>query len=244
MAVTLENTVRQAVAETLPSIGVFEGLRVDSGFGGGKSSKADEYLKKSGAGRTILNLRKGQVIFTQGDPASSVYYIQRGWVKLSVASRSGKSATVALHHSGDFIGVECVATIHPLRLSTATTFTSCTLLRVDKTETLRACKQDASFSSIFMTFLVNRCVLLQADLVDHIFNSSEKRLARTLLLLTMHQEPESTVPGITHEILAEMVGTTRSRISFFMNRFRKLGYVEYNGRLKVHPSIINVLLCD
>lgn len=245
MSTTMERTDREVTVESAPTPGTIEGLGVDSAYAASRLSRADEYLARSGPGRTVLNVRKRQVLFTQGAPAGCVFYIQKGWIKLTIASRSGKEATIALHREGDFFGVECIAPAQPLRSSTATAFTSCTLLRIDRMEMLRALKQERSLPGIFLAFLINRCTLLQADLVDHVLNSSEKRLARTLLLLTtLDNEQESAVPYITHETLAGIVGTTRSRISFFMRRFRKLGYIEYNGSLKIRPSIVNVIMHD
>lgn len=240
--IIMQNSIREVAEDTLASVGVFKELCPDSVFDGGQSTKADEYLKTTGFRKTVSHFRKRDNIFVEGDPADSVYYVQRGWVQLSVSSRGGKSATVALHSRGDFVGVGCLAISQPLRLTTATAFGPCVLLRIDRSEMLRALKQEPSLAGVFVSFLINRCAVLQAGLVDHVFNSSEKRLARILLLLALDHDEGDTVPYVTHETLAEMVGTTRSRISFFMNRFRKDGYVEYNGSLKVHRSIVDVLL--
>jgi CRP-like cAMP-binding protein len=188
----------------------------------------------AGPGKRISQFHKQETIFVEGELAGSVYYVQRGWVQLSASSRTGKSATVALHNRGDFVGQGCLAISQPPRLTTAIAFSSCTLLRIERREMLRALKQEPSLAGVFLSFLINRCTVLQAGLVDHVFNSSEKRLARILLLLGLDHPEGETIPYVTHETLAEMVGTTRSRISFFMNRFRKCGYVEYAGSLKVH----------
>jgi CRP-like cAMP-binding protein len=220
MQITSEKAARKTVTSSLLPMSAFDGY-VDFTHTQAKSPKANEYLTKSGPGKSVLKMRKGQIIFTQGDPADSLFYVQRGWVKVSIASQSGKEATVALHREGDFLGIECFPEDEHRRQSTAAAFTACTLLRISRMELLRAIKEDKAFLNVLLAFLVNRCTLLQADLVDQIFNSSEKRLARTLLLLTTSTNGENaTIPCITHQILAEIVGTTRSRVSFFMNRFR------------------------
>lgn len=206
-----------------------------------------EYLATAGARKTVLSVPKEQVLFRQGDPADSVFYIQKGRVKISVTSSHGKEAMLGFQHSGAFIGEECLAG-QPLRLATVIAIQPCTVLRIDSQEMMRALNEDASLASVFQSFLLSRCVLMQGDLIDHLFNSSEKRLARTLLSLSQIEGGnEATIPYTTQETLAEMIGTTRSRVSFFMNRFRRLGYIEYNGfngEMKVFHSLFNILLQD
>jgi CRP-like cAMP-binding protein len=205
-----------------------------------------EYLTTAGPHKTLLTVSKGKVIFRQGDPADSVFYIQKGRVKISVTSSQGKEATLALHGKGDFVGEECIIASQPQRSTTAAAILPCTVLRIHSKEMMRVLEADKSMALFFQSFLLNRCVLMQADLIDHLFNYSEKRLARTLLLLAQREGgTEATIPSTTQETLAEMVGTTRSRISFFMNRFRKLGYIQYqhsNCGVKVHRSLFNILL--
>jgi CRP-like cAMP-binding protein len=197
-------------------------------------------------GRTLREYRKGAVIFTQGDPADAVFFVQRGKVKLTVLSRQGKQAVVALLGPGDFFGEGCLAG-QPLRMATATALTESSVLRLPKQAMIRALHRDAAFAEVFTAYLLSRNIRMEEDLVDQLFNSSEKRLARILLLLAnfgKEGRPEPVVPKISQETLAEMVGTTRSRISFFMNKFRKLGFVAYNGGLEVHSSLLHVVLHD
>lgn len=206
-----------------------------------------EYLAKGGARRKVLEFPKRCIIFALGDLANSVFYLQKGQVRLSVVSKGGKEATIALQNAGDFFGEECVATVQPLRLATATALTDCAVLKIEKQEMLRVLCRERSFSAVFMAFLLARNVRLQSDLVDQLFNSSEKRLARALLLLARFGKegrPDKVIAKVSQETLAEMVGTTRSRVSFFMNRFRKLGFIEYNGALTVHNSLLDVVLHD
>jgi CRP/FNR family transcriptional regulator, cyclic AMP receptor protein len=206
----------------------------------------ENFLAKPGSGTTIVLLRKKDVIFRQGGRTDAVYYIQEGRVKLTVVSKEGKEATIALLGSGDFIGEECIAS-QALRLATATAISECKVLRIELKEMIRVLHQEHSFSEVFISYLLARKSRIQADLVDQLFNSSEKRLARTLLLLA-HFGKEGTaemvVPKISQETLAGIIGTTRSRVSFFMNRFRKMGFVDYNGGLRVHSSLLNVVLHD
>jgi len=213
-----------------------------------KDNFVHEYLSTGGPRKTLLNVPKGKVIFSQGDPADSVFYIHKGRVKISVTSPHGKEATLALQNQGGFIGEECVVPSHTQRLATAAAILPSTVLRIDCKEMLQALDADTSLAHLFRTFLLTRCTLMQADLIDHLFHSSEKRLARTLLSLAQLEGGlEATIPHTTHETLAEMIGTTRSRISFFMNRFRKMGYIQYNGcnsEVKVQRSLFNVLLQD
>jgi len=205
------------------------------------------FLAKTGLGRTIVNLKKHQTIFSQGDTADAVFYIQQGRIKVTVISKRGKEATIALLGAGEFLGEECIAAIQPQRMATATAIAAATLLKIDRKEMVRVLHQEKRFSEVFVSYLLARNARIQEDLVDQLFNSSEKRLARALLLLAQFGKdgaPEAVIPKLSQETLAEMVGTTRSRVSFFMNRFRKLGFIEYNGKLSVHSSLLNVILHD
>jgi CRP/FNR family cyclic AMP-dependent transcriptional regulator len=205
------------------------------------------FLSQAGLGRRIVDLKKGQIIFSQGDPAETVFYIQSGKVKLSVISSRGKEATIALLGAKEFLGEECVASAQPVRLANAMSLSEGVVLQIEKQEMVRALHEHHALSDIFVSYLLSRNIRVQEDLVDQLFNSSEKRLARALLLLAQFGKdgaPETVVPKISQETLAEMVGTTRSRINFFMNRFRKLGFIEYNGKLTVHPSLLGVVLHD
>jgi len=198
-------------------------------------------------GRRIVGLKKDQIIFSQGDPADTILYIQSGKAKLTVVSSAGKEATIALLGAGDFLGEECIANSQPLRMATATAISEGKALRIDRKEMIRALHQEHDLADIFVSYLLARNLRVQEDLVDQLFNSSEKRLARILLLLAQFGKegtPETVIPRITQETLAEMVGTTRSRVSFFMNRFRKLGFIEYNGELQIHRSLLNIVLHD
>jgi CRP/FNR family transcriptional regulator, cyclic AMP receptor protein len=208
---------------------------------------APAFLAEAGLGRRIVQLKPKQAFFSQGGPADSIFYLQSGRAKLSVFSEKGKEATITLFAVGDFVGEESLATVGGLRLASATAITACTALKIEREEMVRVMHEEHSFSDLFVKFLLARSMRTQADLVDQLFNSSEKRLARILLLLAEFGkpgEPESLIPEITQETLAEMIGTTRSRVSFFMNRFRKLGFIEYNGRIRVHKSLLNVVLHD
>ena len=205
------------------------------------------FLSKAGLGKTMVQLQKKQVVFSQGDPADSVYYIQHGRVKLTVVSKSGKEATIALLGPGDFLGEECIAAAQPLRMVTAGTLTDATVLKIDKARMIRVLHREHLLSDLFVSYLLARNARVQEDLVDQLFNSSEKRLARILLLLAQFGKegvPEKVVPKMSQEVLAEMVGTTRARVNFFMNRFRKLGFIEYNGEIHVHSSLLNIILHD
>ena len=208
---------------------------------------APVFLAEAGLGRRIVQLKPRQAFFSQGGSADSIFYLQSGRAKLTVVSEKGKEATITLFSVGDFVGEESLATVGGLRLATATAITACTALKIDREEMVRVMHEEHSFSDLFVKFLLARSMRTQADLVDQLFNSSEKRLARILLLLAQFGkpgEPESLIPAITQETLAEMIGTTRSRVSFFMNRFRKLGFIEYNGRIRVHKTLLNVILHD
>jgi CRP/FNR family transcriptional regulator, cyclic AMP receptor protein len=206
---------------------------------------AATFLASSGLGRRIVQFKPKQLLFSQGEPADSIFYLQKGRAKLTVVSAAGKEATITLLTAGEFVGEESIAGAVGLRLATATAITSCTALKIERGEIIRVLHEEHSFSDLFLKFLLARSMRSQADLVDQLFNSSEKRLARILLLLAEFGkpgEPEPLSPEITQETLAEMIGTTRSRVSFFMNRFRKLGFIEYNGRIRVHRSLLNVVL--
>ena len=205
------------------------------------------FLEEAGVGRKVIHLQPKQVFFSQGDAADSIFYLRTGRAKLTVVSPEGKEATVALLSSGEFIGEESLASVGGLHLVTATAIVACTALEIAREEMIRVMHEEHSLSEMYLKFLLARSMRTQADLVDQLFNSSEKRLARILLLMAEFGEPgtpEDFIPPITQETLAEMVGTTRSRVSFFMNRFRKLGLIEYNGRIRVHKSLINVILHD
>ena len=205
------------------------------------------FLATAGLGRRIVELKPQENFFTQGDDADSVFYLQKGRAKLTVVSQAGKEATITLLSADDFVGEEALAAVVGRRLATATAVTGCTALKIMREEMIRAMHAENTFSNVFLTFLLARSMRVQADLVDQLFNSSEKRLARILLLMAEFGkpgEPETLIPAITQETLAEMIGTTRSRVSFFMNRFRKLGLIDYNGRIRVHKSLLNVILHD
>ena len=205
------------------------------------------FLANAGLGRRIVELQPKEAFFSQGDPADSVFYLQKGRAKVTVVSKVGKEATITLLAPRDFVGEEALATVSGLRLASATALTACTALKIGREEMVRVMHEEHEFSDLFMKFLLARSMRIQADLVDQLFNSSEKRLARILLLMAEFGkpgEPETLIPKISQETLAEMIGTTRSRVSFFMNRFRKLGFVEYNGRIRVHKSLLNVILHD
>src|SRR5271170_7841272 len=192
------------------------------------------FLANTGLGRRIVQIKPKQAFFSQGSPSDSVFYLQKGRAKLTVVSSNGKEATITLLGAGDFVGEESLAGVVGLRMATATAITTCTALKIERQEMIRVMHEEHSFSDLFLAFLLARSMRTQADLVDQLFNSSEKRLARILLLMAEFGkpgEPETLIPKITQETLAEMIGTTRSRVSFFMNRFRKLGFIEYKGRI-------------
>ncbi|MGC1156468.1 MAG: Crp/Fnr family transcriptional regulator [Acidobacteriaceae bacterium] len=205
------------------------------------------FLEKAGVGRMLVHLKPRENFFSQGDPADAIFYLQTGRARLTVVSRGGREATIALLSSGEFVGEESLASVGGLHLTTATAIDVCSALRIAREEMIRVMHEQHSLSEMYLKFLLARSMRTQADLVDQLFNSSEKRLARILLLMAElgePGEPEPLIPNISQETLAEMVGTTRSRISFFMNRFRKLGFIEYNGCIRVHKSLINVVLHD
>lgn len=204
------------------------------------------FLATIGEGRRLLVAPQKQMIFTQGDRADAVFYIQTGKVRLTVVSKAGKEATIGVLTEGSFFGEGALAG-QIVRMGSAVAMTDCELLRVDKHAMMEALHREHTFSDMFVAYLLARNIRYEEDLVDHLFNSSEKRLARVLLLLAHFGKegvPESVIPKISQETLAEMIGTTRSRVSFFMNRFRKLGFIHYNGGLQVHSSLLNVVLHD
>lgn len=205
------------------------------------------FLDKAGVGKTLIELKKDQILFSQGDPADAVFYIKKGNLKLTVVSERGKEAAIALLEAGNFVGESCIAAAERVRMVTATALSRSALMRIELKEMVRVLHEEHAFADVFVSFLLARNVRIQADLVDQLFNSSEKRLARILLLLAQFGKegrPENVIPKISQEVLAEMIGTTRSRVNFFMNRFRKLGFIEYNGKLEVHSSLLNVVLHD
>jgi len=204
------------------------------------------FLSTIDGGRKIAAFAKKRTIFVQGDPSDAVFYIQSGKVKLTVVAKSGKEATIGILNAGDFFGEGCL-TGQPLRLCSASAMTDCSVMRISKKSMLAVIHREHAFSDMFMTYLLSRNIRHEADLVDQLFNSSEKRLARVLLLLAHFGKDgkrEVAIPNMNQETLAEMVGTTRPRVNFFMNRFRKLGFVRYNGELEVHSSLLNVVLRD
>jgi CRP/FNR family transcriptional regulator, cyclic AMP receptor protein len=202
------------------------------------------FLSKVGRGRTVSDFKKNQIVYSQGAPADSVFYIQDGRVKITVLSELGKEAVVAILGPGDFFGEGCLAR-QVRRLATVRTMTECIIARMAKTGITRLIHREPAFAELFISHLLARNVRVEEDLVDQLFNSSEKRLARVLLLLANFGKeglPEPMIAKISQETLAEMIGTTRSRVSFFMNKFRKLGLIHYNGQIEVHPSLLNVVL--
>jgi len=204
------------------------------------------FLSTIDAGRTIAVAPKKQTIFAQGDLADSVFYLQKGKVKLTVVATSGKEAAIGILNDGDFFGEGCL-TGQPRRICSATAMTDCTIMRIDKKSMMEVIHREHAFSDMFVGYLLTRSIRYEEDLIDQLFNSSEKRLARVLLLLAhfgKDGKPEVAIPKISQQTLAEMVGTTRSRVNFFMNRFRKLGFIRYNGGLEVHSSLVNVVLHD
>ncbi len=202
------------------------------------------FLAKVGEGRTIGKYPRDQTVFLQGDPADSVFYIQKGKVKVTVVSEQGKEAVVAMLGASEFFGEGCLAG-QARRIATVATLTESVIVRLEKAAIIRVIHREPAFSEMFISHLLGRSIRVEADLVDQLFNSSEKRLARLLLLLAnfgKEGKPEPIIAKISQETLAEMIGTTRSRVSFFMNKFRKLGLIEYNGSIEVHSSLLNVVL--
>jgi CRP-like cAMP-binding protein len=209
------------------------------------------FLGNAGLGRRIVKLDPKETFYSQGDPADSVFYLQKGRVKVTVVSTEGKEATITLVSPGEFIGEGALAAVPGLHLSTAMAITECSALKIGREEMARVMHSEPEFSDMFLKFLLTRSMRTQADLVDQLFNSSEKRLARILLLMAEFGQPgkpetgsETLIPPISQETLAEMIGTTRSRVSFFMNRFRKMGFIDYKDRIHVHRSLLNVVLHD
>jgi CRP/FNR family cyclic AMP-dependent transcriptional regulator len=204
------------------------------------------FLAKVGAGRMLVTYQAQSPIFTQGEAADAVFYIQDGQVKLTVVSEQGKEAVIALLTVQAFFGEGCLAG-QPVRMATATALTDCALMRIEQPAMLQVLHAEPAFSALFMAYLLSRNSRIEADLIDQLFNSSEKRLARVLLLLAhfgKEGKVESVIPRISQETLAEMIGTTRSRVNFFLNKFRKLGFIDYNGGLHVHSALLNVVLYD
>jgi CRP/FNR family cyclic AMP-dependent transcriptional regulator len=202
------------------------------------------FLSKVNGGRTISEFRKNQVVYRQGDPADSVFYIQSGKVKKTIVSEQGKEAVIAVLGTGDFFGEGCIAG-QALRLATVAALTECVIARISKADITRVIHKEPAFAELFISHLLARNSRVEEDLVDQLFNSSEKRLARTLLLLAnfgKEGHPEQVLAKISQETLAEMIGTTRSRVSRFMNKFRQLGLIDYNGHIEVHRSLLNVVL--
>ena len=203
------------------------------------------FLSHASPGRRIVEFKEKENLFTQGDPADSVFYLQHGRIKLTVVSHKGKEGTITLLSSGDFIGESALAPVPGPRLSTATAISKSTAIKINRDEMVRVMHEEHEFSDLFLKFLLERSMRLQTDLVDQLFNSCEKRLARILLLMAefgKRGEPQQYIPRISQETLAEMIGTTRSRVSFFMNRFRRLGFIDYNDRIQVRKSLLNVTL--
>jgi CRP/FNR family cyclic AMP-dependent transcriptional regulator len=203
-------------------------------------------LAKLSSGKTVHNYRDKQSIFSQGDPADAVFYVQKGRVKITVVSKRGKEAVIAILQEGDFFGEGCLSA-QALRISTASALQRTTAMRLDKKVMVSLLHQEPEFAEMFIAYLLSRNIRIEEDLVDQLFNSSEKRLARLLLLLAHYgkdSKPETVLPRMSQETLAEMVGTTRSRVSYFMNKFRKLGFIDYNGTLHVHSALLTVVLRD
>ena len=205
------------------------------------------FLAEAGIGRKLLHLQAKDVIFSQGDKANAVFYVQSGRAKLTVVSKAGKQATITLLSAGDFVGEEAIAAVSGPRLATATAISACAVLKISRDEMVRVIHEERSFSEHFLAFMLTKSMRTQADLVDQLFKSSEKRLARVVLLMAefgRQGEPQMPLPKISQEALAQIIGSTRAHVSFFMNRFRKLGFLDYNGRIHVNKSLLNVVLHD
>jgi CRP/FNR family transcriptional regulator, cyclic AMP receptor protein len=214
---------------------------------GEKPFNTHTYLATAGSGRQLLRLRAKQIFSHQGNRADCLFYLQTGRAKLTIVSKSGKEATVTLLAPGDFFGEECMAGPEELRTTSATAITLCGVLKIACEELTRVLHEEHAFSDLFVQFLALRTTRTQADLIDQLFNNSERRLARILLLMAEYGSesgPETLIPQVTQETLSNMIGTTRSRVSFFMNRFRKLGYISYNSRIRVHKSLLKMVLQD
>src|SRR5438445_5989182 len=210
----------------------------------GRTFDPQVFLATVGLKRTITQCRPDHKIFSQGDPSDAVFYIQKGRVKLTIISKQGKEAIIAILGAGDFVGEACL-TGQVLRVASATAIAPSAILRIEKGEMLRVLQRERALSGLFISYLLSRNLRIEEDLVDQLFNSSEKRLARTLLLLARYGKegrPETVVPELDQETLAEMIGVTRERVNFFMNKFRKLGFIEYNGGLHIHSSLLNIVL--
>ena len=213
---------------------------------GKNAFNAQDFLDSAGVARKVVEFRKKQNIYSQGDPGQNVLYIQKGAVRLSVVNETGREAVVAVLGPGDFFGEGCLAG-QPLRIGTATAIAPTIALVIEKKEMIRVLHHEHAFSDRFISFMLARNIRIEEDLVDQLFNSSEKRLARTLLLLARYgkeDKPQRVLPKVSQEMLAEMVGTTRSRVNFFMNKFRKLGFIKYNGGLQINTSLLSVVLHD
>ena len=212
-----------------------------------KAFDSASYLASEGKGRKILRIRAKQHFFAQGAPADAVFYLQSGRAKLTVVSKKGKEATVTLLSTGDFLGEEALTSMGTVRAATASALVACVALKIEREQMLLLLHEESAFAALFLNFMLLRGMRTQADLIDQLFNSSERRLARILLLMADFGKPgehQMQLPPVTQETLAEMIGTTRSRVSFFMNRFRKLGFIEYNGHIRVNRSLLNVVLHD
>jgi len=205
-----------------------------------------QFLDSTGVGRNLAKFKGKETVFAQGDPANNVMYIQEGGVKLTVVNETGKEAIVAILGPGDFLGEGCLAG-QSIRMATATTISLTTVLVIEKREVLRVLHEEHEFSDRFIAYTLARSARVEEDLIDQLFNSSEKRLARTLLLLARYgaqEQPQKVIPNVSQEMLAEMIGTTRSRVNFFMNKFRKLGFIQYDGEIHVNKSLLSVVLHD
>jgi CRP/FNR family cyclic AMP-dependent transcriptional regulator len=205
---------------------------------------AQAFLDSAGVARRVVEYRRSQKVYSQGDPATSVMYLQKGGVKLSVVNETGREAVVAILGQGDFFGEGCLAG-QPICMATATTIAPTTVLVIDKNEMIRVLHKEHEFSDRFIAYMLARNIRIEEDLIDQLFNSSEKRLARTLLLLARYgaqDHPQKVLPKVSQEMLAEMIGTTRSRVNFFMNKFRKLGFIQYNGEIHINNSLLSVVL--
>jgi CRP/FNR family transcriptional regulator, cyclic AMP receptor protein len=218
-----------------------------NGISGKKGAfNAQEFLDSAGIARSVKHFKRAEVIYSQGDAAESVLYLQEGGVKLSVVNEVGKEAIVGILGPGDFFGEGCLAG-QPVRMGIASAITPCTVLVIEKSEMFKVLHEQHELSDRFITFMLARNIRIEEDLVDQLFNSSEKRLARTLLLLARYgkeDKPHAVIPSLSQETLAEMIGTTRSRVNFFMNKFRKLGFIKYNGGLQINTSLLSVVLHD
>jgi CRP/FNR family transcriptional regulator, cyclic AMP receptor protein len=211
-----------------------------------KPFNAQDFLDSAGVARKVEEFKKKETIFAQGDPCEHVLHIQKGGVRLSVVNENGKEAVVAILGPGDFFGEGCLAG-QPIRIGTATAITATTILLIEKKEMVRVLHAEHAFSDRFISYMLTRNIRVEEDLVDQLFNSTEKRLARTLLLLARYgsaDKPQTVLPKISQEMLAEMVGTTRSRVNMFMNKFRKLGFIRYNGKIQINTSLLSVVLHD